>query len=99
MGDIWGRVSGDLLTQQAVSAALAVAAFGTFLGGFLSEKLSPRFPSVAAWLPGSEGGGVADMLVAGKGGKPRVVVWEMPLRDVPGIGQSSLEWSQAHGWH
>lgn len=33
------------------------------------------------------------------GGKPRVVVWEMPLRDVPGIGQSSLEWSQAHGWH
>ena len=30
----------------------AFAAFGTFAGGFLSEKLSPRFPSVAAWLPG-----------------------------------------------
>jgi predicted MFS family arabinose efflux permease len=30
----------------------AVAAFGTFAGGFLSEKLAPRFPSVAAWLPG-----------------------------------------------
>ena len=30
----------------------AVAAGGTFLGGFLSEKLEGRFPTVAAWLPG-----------------------------------------------
>lgn len=28
------------------------AAFGTFLGGFLTERLSPRFPTTVAWLPG-----------------------------------------------
>jgi MFS family permease len=29
----------------------AIAAAGTFAGGFLSEKLSDRFPAVVAWLP------------------------------------------------
>jgi hypothetical protein len=29
----------------------AVAAFGTFLGGYLIEKLSGRYQSVVAWLP------------------------------------------------
>lgn len=28
------------------------AAFGIFLGGFLSDRLSPRFPRVLSWLPG-----------------------------------------------
>jgi len=49
------RVHGVSVAEAAINygAPLAgVAAFGTFLGGFLSEKLSPRFPSVAAWLPG-----------------------------------------------
>ncbi len=48
------RVHGVSVAEAAISygAPLAgVAALGTFLGGFLSEKLSPRFPSVAAWLP------------------------------------------------
>jgi predicted MFS family arabinose efflux permease len=49
------RVHGVSVAEAAINygAPLAgVAAFGTFLGGFLSEKLAPRFPSVAAWLPG-----------------------------------------------
>jgi MFS family permease len=28
------------------------AAFGTFLGGFLIERFSPRFPNAVAWVPG-----------------------------------------------
>ncbi|MEZ5953172.1 MAG: MFS transporter [Hyphomonas sp.] len=48
------RVHGVSLHEAAVNYGAplaAVAAFGTFLGGFLSEKLADRFPSVAAWLP------------------------------------------------
>jgi len=32
-------------------------------------------------------------------GRPRVVIWEMPVRDLPGIGESTLSWSQRLGWH
>ncbi|MBK8198836.1 MAG: MFS transporter [Acidobacteria bacterium] len=49
------RVHGVSVHEAAINYGAplaAVAAFGTFLGGFLSEKLSTRFPSVAAWLPG-----------------------------------------------
>lgn len=49
------RVHGVSVAQAAINygAPLAgVAALGTFAGGFLSEKLAPRFPTVAAWLPG-----------------------------------------------
>lgn len=49
------RVHGVSVAEAAINYGAplaAVAAFGTFLGGFLSEKLAPRFPSVAAWLPG-----------------------------------------------
>jgi predicted MFS family arabinose efflux permease len=49
------RVHGVSVAEAAMNYGAplaAVAAFGTFAGGFLSEKLSPRFPSVAAWLPG-----------------------------------------------
>ncbi len=48
------RVHGVSVHEAAVNygAPLAgFAAFGTFLGGFLSEKLSVRFPAVSAWLP------------------------------------------------
>ncbi|WP_273187122.1 spinster family MFS transporter [Hyphomonas adhaerens] len=48
------RVHGVSVHEAAVrygAPLAAVAAFGTFLGGFLSERLSGRFPSVAAWLP------------------------------------------------
>ena len=48
MGDIWGRVSGDLLTQQAVSAALAVAAFGTvaIVWGIWSRRNAARLQRI-----------------------------------------------------
>ena len=49
------RVHGIGVRDAAVlygAPLAAVAAGGTFLGGFLSEKLEDRFPRVAAWLPG-----------------------------------------------
>lgn len=49
------RVHGIGVRDAAVlygAPLAAVAAGGTFLGGFLSEKLEGRFPRVAAWLPG-----------------------------------------------
>lgn len=29
----------------------------------------------------------------------RIVVWEMPIRDIPGIGESTLSWSRKNGWY
>lgn len=49
------RVHGVSVSEAAIrygAPLAAVAAFGTFLGGFLSEKFSPRFPAIVAWLPG-----------------------------------------------
>ncbi|WP_300376862.1 MFS transporter [Henriciella sp.] len=49
------RVHGIGVRDAAVlygAPLAAVAAGGTFLGGFISEKLEGRFPTVAAWLPG-----------------------------------------------
>ncbi|RIJ16351.1 MFS transporter [Henriciella mobilis] len=49
------RVHGIGVRDAAVlygAPLAAVAAGGTFLGGFLSERLEGRFPRVAAWLPG-----------------------------------------------
>lgn len=49
------RVHGVNVAEAAIhygAPLAAVAAFGTFAGGFLSEKLAPRFPAIAAWLPG-----------------------------------------------
>lgn len=50
------RVHGINVRDAAVlygAPLSAVAAVGTFLGGFLSEKLEHRFPTIAAWLPGA----------------------------------------------
>lgn len=50
------RIHGVSVSEAAIyygAPLAAVAAFGTFLGGFLSEKLTPRFPTVVAWLPGA----------------------------------------------
>ncbi|MEQ3650693.1 MFS transporter [Hyphomonas sp.] len=49
------RVHGIDVRDAAVlygAPLAAVAAFGTFLGGFLSEKLEGRFSTISAWLPG-----------------------------------------------
>lgn len=42
---------GEVATQFLIPLGLTAAA-GTFLGGFLTEKLSKRFPTIVAWLPG-----------------------------------------------
>lgn len=42
---------------------------------------------------------IADDFARRKGtGKVRVVVWEMPIRDIPGIGNSTLSWTKKGGW-
>jgi len=48
---IHGINPGEFALQFGVPLALC-AAGGTFLGGFLAEKLTPRYPSAVAWLPG-----------------------------------------------
>ncbi|MGO4222712.1 hypothetical protein AB4Y64_12780 [Lysobacter sp. TAF61] len=32
-------------------------------------------------------------------GLPKVLVWEMPIRDIPGFGESMLNYNQKQGWH
>ncbi|MGI4732463.1 MAG: glycoside hydrolase family 3 N-terminal domain-containing protein [Janthinobacterium lividum] len=38
---------------------------------YLNPQINAADAFVAAWLPGSEGGGIADLLIAAPGGKPR----------------------------
>ncbi len=47
---IHGISPGQFALEFGVPLSLAAAA-GTFIGGFLTEKLTPRFPASVAWLP------------------------------------------------
>ena len=47
---VHGIDPGTFALQFGVPLSLFAAA-GTFLGGFLVEKLTPRFPTAVAWLP------------------------------------------------
>ncbi len=47
---IHGISPGEFALEFGVPLSLAAAA-GTFIGGFATEKLTPRFPSAVAWLP------------------------------------------------
>jgi len=47
---IHGISPGEFALQFGVPLSLAAAA-GTFIGGFATEKLTPRFPSAVAWIP------------------------------------------------
>uniref|UniRef100_B0T354 Glycoside hydrolase family 3 domain protein n=1 Tax=Caulobacter sp. (strain K31) TaxID=366602 RepID=B0T354_CAUSK len=54
--------------------AQGVPVVSVFLSGrplWTNPEINASNAFVAAWLPGSEGGGVADVLVAGKDGKPK----------------------------
>jgi MFS family permease len=47
---IHGISPGEFALQFGVPLSLAAAA-GTFIGGFATEKLSPRFPTAVCWVP------------------------------------------------
>ena len=54
--------------------AAGVPVVSVFLSGrplWVNPELNASDAFVAAWLPGTEGGGIADVLVAGADGKPR----------------------------
>src|SRR3546814_1627377 len=62
--------AGDLATLKTLKAA-GVPVVAVFLSGrplFTNTEINAADAFVAAWLPGSQGAGVADVLVAGADG-------------------------------
>jgi len=47
----FGLSAGDAAVMINVPVGI-VAAFGTFITGWLAQRLTPRFPTAIAWLPG-----------------------------------------------
>ena len=65
--------SGDLELMQKLKAD-GIPVVAVFLSGrplWLNREINAADAFVAAWLPGSEGGGVADVLLQGADGKPQ----------------------------
>jgi beta-glucosidase len=63
----------DLALLKTLKAA-GVPVVGVFLSGrplWVNPEINATDAFVAAWLPGSEGGGIADVLIGDKAGKPR----------------------------
>jgi len=63
----------DLQLLRKMKAA-GIPTVAVFLSGrpmWVNPEINAADAFVAAWLPGSEGGGVADVLVAGRDGRPR----------------------------
>jgi len=63
----------DLALLKALKAA-GVPVVAVFLSGrplWVNPEINASDAFVAAWLPGSEGGGIADVIIGDKAGKPR----------------------------
>lgn len=63
----------DLALLKSLKAR-GVKVVSVFLGGrplWVNPEINASDAFVAAWLPGSEGGGIADVLIGDKAGKPR----------------------------
>lgn len=63
----------DLATLRKLKAA-GIPVVSVFLSGrplFASAEINASDAFVAAWLPGTQGRGIADVLVAGRDGRPR----------------------------
>lgn len=63
----------DLVLLKSLKAK-GVPVVAVFLSGrplWVNPELNASDAFVAAWLPGSEGGGIADVLIGDKAGKPR----------------------------
>jgi beta-glucosidase len=63
----------DLALLKTLKAA-GVPVVGVFLSGrplWVNPEINATDAFVAAWLPGSEGGGIADVLIGDKAGQPR----------------------------
>ncbi|MBW6524861.1 exo 1,3/1,4-beta-D-glucan glucohydrolase [Sphingomonas sp. RHCKR47] len=61
----------DLLRRLKKAGVPTVSVFLSGRPLWVNPELNASDAFVAAWLPGTEGGGVADVLVAGRDGKPK----------------------------
>jgi beta-glucosidase len=89
--------------------AKGVPTVAVFLSGrplWTNPEINAADAFVAAWLPGTEGGGIADVLAAGKDGKPRhdfsgKLSFSWPKTAVQGplnVGQSGYDPQFAYGY-
>ena len=104
----------DFVPEQPLALLRALKAKGiptvaVFLSGrplWTNPEINATDAFIAAWLPGTEGGGVADVLVAGKDGKPRhdftgKLSFSWPKTAVQGplnIGQAGYDPQFAYGY-
>ncbi|WP_343698460.1 glycoside hydrolase family 3 N-terminal domain-containing protein [Caulobacter sp.] len=99
---------GPLALLRALKAK-GVPTVAVFLSGrplWTNPEINAADAFVAAWLPGTEGGGVADVLVAGPDGKPRhdftgKLSFSWPKTAVQGplnVGQAGYDPQFAYGY-
>ncbi len=74
---VHGMPPAEFALQYAVPLSL-ISAVGTFLGGFLTEKLSPRSATAVAWIPAVGLGLAIPLYIFGfymEPGVPQIIVW------------------------
>ena len=65
------RTNAALLSKLQIEGVPIVSVFLTGRPLFLNHVIQQSDAFVVAWLPGTEGGGIADVLVADRSGKPK----------------------------